>query len=465
MAGITGIGSGMDINSVVKAMVEAEVAPKAAQLNRLEKTTTTKLSALGQVQGALSKFQTALKDLNKMELFEQRKASSSDSSVLSASAGKQALAGTYSVMVEQLATSSKVATDALEQDFTTTATGSLTLRVGADDAEPVTVNIGENASLTDIRDAINEQLKDKGISANLVNNPLDGTTQLVLSSQKTGAGNDIQLEASGELAALAISNQPGQESGQYLVQAQNSRFAIDGLTLESDSNSVEGVIPDVTLSLSKVSEDNKPLTLTVGEDKAGVKGQLQGFVDAYNELIKVTSEVTAVAKVGDGKAPVVGGLVGDSTVRNLLGAVRNELGTVSGLDNMRVLADLGITTQKDGTLKLDGDKLDKALEQDYDQVARFIAGDNGLMGRLNNRIDGYVQTGGILEQRVKSLQTNHKTVDTQREALTRRAEQIEARLFKQFNAMDALVGQLTQTSDRLAQSLGNLPGFVRKDTK
>lgn len=464
MVGITGIGSGMDINAIVKAMVEAEAAPKAAQLNRLEKATTTKLSALGQVQSALSKFQTALKDLNKMDLFEQRTAKSSDSSVLSASAEKDALPGTYSIAVQQLATSSKVATSSLDKDFTTTTTSSLTLSVGADDAEPVTVEIKEGASLVDIRDAINEQLKDKGISANLVNNPQDGTSQLVLSSSTTGEGKDIQLSASGELAALAISNQPGQESGQYLQLTQNACFTVDGLALESATNSVEGVIPDVTFTLNKASEDNKPLTLTVGQDNAGVKSKLQQFVDAYNEVIKVTAEVTAVAKVGEGQ-PVVGGLVGDSTVRNLLSGMRAELGNSSGLDNLKVMADLGITTQRDGTLKLDDAKLDKALEESYDQVAQFVAGDNGLMSRMNARIDGYTQTGGVLEQRVKGLQANHKTVDEQREALTRRVGQIEARLFKQFNAMDAMVAQLTQTSDRLAQSLSNLPGFVRKDTK
>src|SRR5690554_6946153 len=102
MAGITGIGSGMDINSVVRAMVDAEVAPKAAQLNRLEKTTTTKLSALGQLKSALSKLQTTAKDLNKLDKFEQRTASSSNSGALSASASADALPGRYSVEVMQL---------------------------------------------------------------------------------------------------------------------------------------------------------------------------------------------------------------------------------------------------------------------------------------------------------------------------------------------------------------------------
>ena len=476
MSGITGIGSGLDINSIVKAMVDAETAPKAAQLNRLEKATTTKISALGSLKGALSNFQTTMKDLNKMSLFENRTAVSSNTSALTASASKTALSGSYSVAVQQLASGSKVATDAVS-NFSATGAGTLTVSLGANDDNAVTVDIENGASLVEIRDALNEQLKDKGISANIVNNPSTNTSQLVFTSTETGFGKDISVVGSsnGGLDAFNINgaSKAGDGTAGYLEQAANAKFTIDGLMLESASNTIDNAIPDVTFTLKNTTEvtssngdvQSKALTVTVGQDNSGVKSQLQKFVDSYNELIKVSSELTGVTKVGDGKPPVVGGLVGDATVRTLLSGMRNELTKSSGVEGVGMLVDLGITTQKDGTLKIDDEKLGKALESNFDAIAQFVAGDNGLMTRMDKRISGYVETGGVLEQRIKGLTTTTSTIDTQREALIRRTGQIEARLFKQFNAMDALVGQLNATGDSIAQSLENLPGFVRKDKK
>lgn len=474
MAGIPGIGSGLDIKNIVKAMVDAEVAPKASQLGRLEKTTEAKFSALGQLQSALGNFQTAMKDLNKMALFDNRTATSSNTALLSATAEKTALSGKYSVAVERLASSSKVTTAALDKDFKATEAGSLTVKLGGDDESSVSVNIAEGASLIEIRDALNEQLKDKGITANIINNPSTGQSQLVLSGKETGSGKDIIVTgAGGNLDAL---NVDGSVMAQAAVAATddspfvpatagalelaaNAVFTIDGLKLESASNTVENVIPDVSFTLKGKTEENKPLTVTVGQDTKGVKDQLKKFVDSYNEFMEVSNKLTAVTKVGDDKAPVVGGLVGDSTVRNLVNGMRNELSNVSGNGDIRVLADLGITTQKDGTLKIDDKKLDAALETNFDSVGQFFAGDNGLMSRMDNRIGGYTGKDGIIGSRQQSLDATRSDITKQKEKLTARAGQIEARLLKQFNAMDALVGQLNTTSQQLLQSLGSLPGM------
>jgi flagellar hook-associated protein 2 len=208
---------------------------------------------------------------------------------------------------------------------------------------------------------------------------------------------------------------------------------------------------------------DKPLTLTVGQDTAGVTANIKKFVEAYNKLIATTSQLTSVTPVGEGKAPVLGGLVGDASVRNLLSGVRSALGDPADQEGVRVLSDLGITTQKDGTLKIDDAKLSTALEDNFDAVGTFFTGDNGLMSRVDKRIDGFVQTGGVLDQRMKGLESTISGIDKQRETLARRVEQMQTRLFAQFNAMDALVGRLNDTSSRLTQALGNLPGVVKQD--
>ncbi|MDX1299149.1 MAG: flagellar filament capping protein FliD, partial [Pseudomonas sp.] len=131
-------------------------------------------------------------------------------------------------------------------------------------------------------------------------------------------------------------------------------------------------------------------------------------------------------------------------------------------EGIRVLADLGITTQKDGTLKIDDAKLASAITDNFGALGTFFTGDNGLMSRVDKRIDGYIQTGGVLEQRMKGIQTTLTDIDKQKETLARRVSQLQTRLFAQFNAMDALVGNLNATSDRLTQALGSLPGVVKQ---
>jgi len=464
MAGITGIGSGMDIDAMVGALVAAEKAPKEAQLNRLETATTTKISALGTLRTALSSFQTALKDLNDIKLFENRSAKSSNTDLLTATASKTAQSGTYSVKVEQLATGSKTATKALEGDFTTSAAGTLTVKVGS--GEDINVEIEEGASLTQVKDALNAVLKDSGVSANLLTDPSTGKTRLVMSSSNTGEGKDVSISTSTGLEAFEIDTESDAtaETGGVLERAQNAKFTIDGLALDSATNKVEGAIPDVTLDLVAADKD-KSITVTVAQDQEGVTANIKKFVDAYNNLIKTTNSLTKVTKVGEDGTPLTGGLVGDSSVRSILSGIQNELISAGGSDGVRLLSDLGITTQKDGTLGIDDKKLKTALENNFDAVGSFFTGDTGLMSRLNNRVDGFNQTGGILAQRVSGLETTTADIKAQREKLALRIESMTARLYSQFNAMDTMVAQLSNTSSWLETTLSSLPGVVKKSAK
>src|SRR3989338_3789597 len=278
MAGITGIGSGIDIDAIVKASVAAERAPKDAQLARLTTKTTTQITSLGSFKSALSEFQTAAKGLNDASLFGTRKASSSDATRLTASAEKTALTGTYRVEVEQLASASKIASGSLTGDSSLAfaSGGKLTIGLGADSFD---VDVAAGATLKEVRDAINTQLNEKGISANIISDPANGTSQLVLSSNKTGAGNDLTLAASGADLQGLVTNMPA-----ALSEAQNAKFKIDGLSLESATNAVSGAIEGVTFTLVK-AEEGVSTTLTVGENTTAVKDSLKKFVEAYNKLM------------------------------------------------------------------------------------------------------------------------------------------------------------------------------------
>ncbi|NQD80910.1 flagellar filament capping protein FliD [Pseudomonas sp. CrR14] len=463
----TGINSGLPIGELVTAMVNAEKAPKEAQLARLSSSTTTKLSGLGQLNSALGEFQTALKDLNSATLFEKRTATSSNSSALTATAGKTASPGSYEVEVKSLATASKVATQALGATFKSgDGEQTLSVKIG-ESGTAVDVTIAAGSDLNSIRDQLNSALKGKGVSVSTINDPATGKSRLVFSGNETGNGKDVIVSGSGDLAALSVDGRtkldPADTQGAgYIVQATNAQFSVDGLALSSPTNSVKGAIADVNFELVGKTENDKPLTLKVGEDSAGVKAGIKKFVDAYNKLITTTNDLTRVTKVGEDGTPLVGGLVGDSTIRNLLSGVRNELVNPTGTGAFKVLADLGITTQKNGTLKIDDTKLDTAMKADFDAVGSFFLGDTGLMKRLDGQVAGYSQTGGILSQRMQALESTRSDIKKQTDDLTLRVDKMQQRLLSQFYAMDSLVGQLNGTSSQLESALSNLPGVVKK---
>jgi len=482
MAGVTGIGSGIDIDSIVAGMVAAERAPKESQLATLEKKTTTQITAIGALKGAISEFQTALGALNKPDLFQARSASSSKSDLVGVTAGTTAGAGSYQVEVKSLASSSKVALAAVSNTADAPARfakGALQISLGVPgdppSSESFSVNIDDsNNTLSGMRDAINAAGKDMGVGATIVTD--EHGSRLVLSSTKTGAGRDITVAAtdagpleSGQLSLSTLAFD-GSASGtgagpRILSTAQSAELYVDGLKVVSESNKVSGAIDGVTLDLKAKTPVGEPLTIGVSEDKAGVKKQIQSFVDSYNKLIGVINAQTKVTSVGEGKAPVTGALVGDATARSLLNTIRNELVNVQGDGAIRALTDIGITTQKDGTLAIDSTKLDKAMANSFAELPALFTGEQGLATRLDNKLKPYTETGGILEQRNKAMTETISKIDDQKEDLTRRIASLQERLYKQFNAMDTLVGQLTNTSNSLLASLENLPWAASNSKK
>ncbi|WP_207888422.1 flagellar filament capping protein FliD [Pseudomonas sp. 30_B] len=480
MTSITGLGSGLDINSIVSAMVNAEKTPKQNQITTLSKNTTEQITALGAVKSAISDFQTALAALNKPENFQGRAVSSSKTDLLTATAKITAGVGSYQVEVQQLAQGSKVALGAVPSNGTQAATfgkGSLTIKVG-DTALPDIVVDDSNNTLAGVRDAINKAGKEQGVSATIVTDAQG--SRLVLSSSKMGDGKDISVSVSGDdgsgsasLNSLAFTPSaapsdpavvdppvPSDPSAaRMLTRAKSAELTIDGLQIKSDSNTVENAVEGLTLTLKGVTEAGKPLTIGVTQDEAGVKSNVKKFVDSYNKLMGVIKLQTAVTTVGEDKAPVTGALVGDATMRSLLSTVRNELVSTQGDSNagVRVLADLGITTKQDGTLDLDSTKLDKMVSSNFQDVANLFVGDNGLATRLDAKLKPYTQSGGVFDLRNKALQSTLKNADKQQADLDRRISALQERLLKQFNTMDSLVSSLTSTANSLTSQLASLP--------
>lgn len=463
MATVTaqGIGSGLDISGLVSQLVEAERAPQANRLASKEARIQARLSAFGSLKSALDTFKNSLSALKDPDTFTKRSATVGDTDVFKATVGETAVAGNYSVSVEQLATRHKIASAAYADSATSVGTGTLQFTVNG---ESFSIDVEAGAdSLADIRDAVNSAEDNVGLKASIVNDQ-DGA-HLVFSSDDSGVENEITIAVTtdgadtGDLTQLAFDPNAVSNPMAEKVAALDSIVEVDGFTQTSSNLVVEDMIEGVTLNLVDARPGEK-IELTVALDTASVKKSIESFVSNYNKLVTTLNDLTAF----DPEANTAGLLQGDSTTRGIAQRIRQEIGVIVddvGSD-INSLAQLGITTGDKGKLKIDSDTLTDRIDNNFANIGDVFSSDSGYAVRFDAMISGITASGGILSSRTEGLESQIDRIADQRETLDRRVAAIEARYFAQFTALDSLLGQLTSTGDFLNQQLANLPGSVRK---
>ncbi|MEG2029440.1 MAG: flagellar filament capping protein FliD [Janthinobacterium sp.] len=387
-------GGVLDVNGLVSQLMAVESRPFVAMQDK-EKAITAQLSAYGTLSGAVGAFQTTVTALSDSSKYKVSNATSSDSAILTASAGKDTVKGSYSVNVSQLAQAQTItaagqaSTSALIGTGTSTVLtfefGSITggtLTNGnyagatfAQDpsraARTVTIDSSNN-SLQGIRDAINKA--GIGVTASIISDGSDKPNRLVLTSEKSGETSNMRIAVAGD-AALSDLLSYAPDGTQKMTQSnagQNAKLTVNGVAVTSQTNNVDNAIPGVTMSLVKAGTSN----VGISSDTSGIKTALTNFVKAYNELNATINGLTAVTPdLKQGAARTGGPLVGDSTTISLQTSLRKMFGSsVPGLDSsLTSLSQLGVAFQKDGTLKLDTGKLQTAIDKNSDDVIKLLA--------------------------------------------------------------------------------------------
>ncbi len=386
-----GIGSSLDVNSIVTQLLNIERQPITV-LDQREAGIQAKITAFGTLQGALSSFQTAAQGLSDASKFLAYNASSGDSTVASVSASSIATAASYALDVTTLAQAQKLVTVGQASANATVGNGTLTFDFGtisggtfdsvtgkytgagfaSNGGATKTVTIDStNNSLQGIRDAINSA--NIGVAASIVN---DGNAtspyRLVLTPTNSGAANSLKISVSGDAALSNLLAQDVSPGGtQNLAQtitAQNATFKVDGVAITKSSNTVSDVIPGVTINLLKPASST---TLTVSRNTQTVQNSVQAFVKAYNDVNKNLTTVSAYNTATQQGAI----LQGDSSVRNIQNQIRNTLNsTIAGLGgNLTALNQIGVSFLKDGTLSLDSTKLQSAVDNNFTDIASLFA--------------------------------------------------------------------------------------------
>ena len=444
MFSVSGLYSGLDVNSMVNALVNAERAPVESRLNRNEQAYTLELTAVGQLKSALNSFKSSLQRLNSTDNFSQRSSSVSDDSIISATVGKSAIAGNYTFTVDQLASRHQLASTGVN-DGETIGTGSVSFTVNGATFS-VTLAAGDD-TLTGLRDAINSSSDNTRFKAAIIND--NGQQRLMLNSLETGTENTISMDLSGLTGGTASLGaftelQPAQDAS---IRFGSGASAI---TITSPDNTLENLIDGVTVDLKTVSAT--PVTLNVSLDKSAVSSAIQAFADAWNELKFTFNDLTGYNGV------TAGTLNGDAQTRLLESQLRRELSNLFGEDGdpFRSLGEIGLETTQTGDLKVNPSKLDAALNENFGELAEIFAGEEGLMSRLESRLTPYLESDGSIAQREERLNESIKDITDDRTDLEARLLRTQEYYQQQFLAMENLLASLSGTSQWLTNNLASL---------
>ncbi len=446
-----GLATGLDTNSIIDAIMNVERQP----LTRLKTDKTwlnNRLSAFSDLDSKLKSFQDSITDLGDPDVLQKRSVNLSSSDYFTATASSDALVGTsYQVEVVSIAQVQKSVSDSGFADKTsnTFGTGTLSLTVGGTTSSIEITS--ENNSLEGIMQAINDA--DLGVSAAIINDGTASPYRLMLTGKDVGTA--FSLDSSG------LSG--GSDSlGTFTVtqDATQAHVRIDGVDIYSKNNTISEAIPGVTLDLIDDSA-GKTVNVDVSLDKATIKAKMEDFVKGYNEVI---SFITSQSTMGDTDPGILDGDAGINSIKRHLQNMLTEPYANSGV--FSTLSELGLETQKDGTLVLNDEKLSDAIDNKLDSLVSLLAGDDGKSG-LAKGFQEYLDSmtdasDGMLAGRRQSINDNIKQIDDQIERTEARLAKREETLRAQYNSMEKLVSQWSSTGDYLTQQLKTISNLYQK---
>lgn len=433
---ISGIASGIDTDALIQQLLAIERRPLVYMEDQIKKL-QLQSDGFRDVNTRMSNLETKLSSLVSLSTFRAKTVKSGDEKVATATAGPSASAGTYQIVVTQLAQAHRIAS-AEQGDATSPLNLSGTVKING-----VEVTIDASMSLRDIRDAINQA--GAGVRATVI-----GTT-LVLESEKSGLGNAISLEDSGPggpLEALGLVDSDGNILRE-LQAAQDAQFEINGVHLESSSNSVSDAVEGLSITL--VGEGSATITVEKNTDEAF--NAIKAFVEQFNSVQTFIKSITGKGEILQGNGTLL-------RLQNSLYSLVSGFVNAPGGYQYRALASIGIAIDKNGNLSIDENTLRKALEENPDQVQALFAaradqdGFDGVAVRLREFVQSYTQSGtGILASQGDSYRRQMEGLRESMESFKRRLELREVALRRQFTEMERVLASLQNLSSALSHQI------------
>lgn len=452
----SGIASGIDGNSIIESTIESK---KIQQIPLQNKITNNEVetAAIDKLKEKLASLMDVLKGFSTIQgTAVSKNIVSSDESKISGAVSGSASTGTVSLKVNQLARSARVAFDAtfssIDSPIAPTLVGSgdisITLGTG-DSAETKTISIDSTTTLSELAQKVSEQFPDK-VSASLINVGSGASPQykLMINSSNTGVEKgSLDIQVAPELTSQGILD------SKQVIQARDCEVFVDGVgTISRPVNLINDILPGVSLDIKEASAQT--ITMRISADSDKTEKRLNDVVTAFNEIlsfVKTQSQITP-SKDGKGGANTYGDLAKTRVDDQLVVNIRNGLRSIKGGegDGAKILADIGLKTEKDGTLSFDNKKFKEALAGDVTQVQSMLSDLSDKFTSVTGIVSAYTSFDGLLEQAKKSNQTENDSIQ-------RRLADMDANLEKQreylkilFSKLESTVGKLNSNSTALS---------------
>lgn len=449
-----GVGSGLDLNTTLDKF---EKAAKDAlkPISKQQSAATAKLSAYGTLKTALQKFQTASENLSSADSFQKNTTLVSSSDV-SAESTPQAGKGSYTISVEQLARSQKLTSDVVSDTHSAIGSGDsdakLTFTNKKGEEKSIFIKASKT-SLSDIKDAINSS--NSSVTASIIKVSSTGY-RLALKTLETGVDAGLEkINVTGDVKlGELLSYEDGHGGGMTQnSSAMNAKVKVDGVSIESSSNTLKEGIEGVTLKLNKATISEQ--TITISSDEGATKKAISDWVESFNTLQDTMASLDKYTPTGAGKDPDEnnGPLVGDGAMRTIQNQIKEILVNNSGSGNYRSISQIGITTSpSDGKLKLDETKLGYIVSTNSAGLEKLFVGDEkkiGVATGLLKNIKEDLDSRGILQS---ANETISKKLNSLTDKYNKAMEKIDKDIDRykiQFARLDKLVSSLNKTSDYL----------------
>lgn len=460
----TGIGSGLDVTSIISQLSALEKQPLKALQTKAAKL-QTQLSTVSQIQSQVAVLASAATKLSSVLDWKGITSSSSNSSAVTVSATTAATPSNFNVEVSALAKAQSIAmpttvgSPALPTSTEQLGYGKLTIQVGSKTPVEVTIADGKG-TLTDIAKAINAA-SGVGVTATVMN---DGTGKqnLLIRSNSTGTDGAFTITATegtgGSISVPSNLSRLSYVAGSYNMAAtqtaQNATMTVNGVAVSSQTNTFADVVPGVTLTAAQLT--TQPAVVTVARDTAAITKNVQDFISAYNALNSTLAEATKY----DATTGAAGVLQGDSVATGLGNALRSVMGaTINSGSTYTRASQLGITAALGGALSLDASKLTAAMAADQDNTQKFFTAfngsndKNGFGVRVKDFVNGLLASTGTVTTKANAIQKALNTNAAAQNAVNAKATLFEERLKKQYSTLDAKMASLSALNSYVAQQV------------
>lgn len=476
-----GIGSGLDVKNIVSQLVALEKQPLKT-LQAKASNFEAQVSAFAKIQSQFSALSDVAKRISATGAWAARTANSSNTAAATISASATTAATSFTLDVDALAKTQSVSSAQLVAGQPV-GSGTLTLQLGTWSGSgasftpaatgPVEVTVAATDTVADIASKINAA--GTGVVATAF---FDGTQdRLVLTSKSTGEAAGFRMQVADDdaglpgdeagLSRLAFDPEAGAngmaQAGNPVQYGQDARARINGLAVTSASNTLENNIPGVTIKLVATTttgfgtpgELKSPVTMNISEDVTVAVKNVSDFVAAYNALNATLADLTKYDA-----ATKTGALFqGDSSIVGLQSVLRNMASSISaGGGAYQRLSDVGLERQLDGSLVINTAKLSTAANGGTGLQDLFTKNNsnpltNGFALKFDTLASGVLSSSGAVTNKAAALQRELQRNADAQEKVNERAAVVEARLNKQYSALDARMAQLTALNAFVAQQV------------